>query len=90
MELEHGLVIPELKLASLAKQARLEAGVTQRDAARQLGVSQPAISHAENNTGRYLTSLRVAMISRFGGGYEAVGPLYAIKRKTDKLADMYF
>jgi len=88
--MEHGHVVPELKLASLAKQARTEAGVTQQEAARLLSVAQASISHAENNPERYLTSLRLSMISNFGGGYEAVGPFYVIKRKDDKLADMYF
>jgi len=88
--MEHGHVIPELKLAALARQARLEAHVTQVEAARQLSVAQASISHAENSPERYLTALRLAMISRFGGGYEAVGPFYVVKRKDDKLADMYF
>ncbi len=87
----HGHVIPELKLASLAKQARLEAGITQVEAAQRLDVAQASISHAENSPDRYLTSLRLAMISKFGGGYEAVGPFYVVKRKTDKLdRDLYF
>ncbi len=88
--MQHGHVVPELKLASLAKQARLQAGVTQVEAAQQLDVTQASISHAENSPDRYLTSLRLTMISKFGGGYEAVGPFYVIKRKTDKLDDMYF
>lgn len=88
--MEHGHVVPELELAGLARQARTEAGVTQEEAARQLGVAQASISHAENSPERYLTALRIAMISKFGGGYEAVGPFFVVKRKDDKLADMYF
>jgi len=88
--MEHGHVVPELKLAGLARQARTEAHLTQVEAARQLNVSQASISYAENSPERFLTSLRVAMISKFGGGYEAVGPFYVVKRKDDKLADMYF
>ncbi len=86
----HGHVIPELRLASLAKQARLEANLTQVEAAQRLDVTQASISHAENNPSRRLTSLRLAMISKFGGGYEAIGPFYVVKRKTDTLDDMYF
>jgi len=88
--MEHGHVVPEGTLASLARQARLEAGITQTDAARRLNVAQSSISNAENKPERYLTSLRLAMISKFGGGYEVVGPFYVIKRKDDKLSDMYF
>jgi len=88
--MEHGHVVPELKLASLARQSRLEAHLTQQEAARQLNISQASISHAENSPERYLTSLRLAMISKFSGGYEAVGPFYVVKQKDDKLADMFF
>ena len=88
--MEHGHVVPELKLASLAKQARLEADVTQVEAAQQLNVAQSSISNAENNPKRYLTKLRLEMIERYSGGYEAVGPFYVVKRKDDKLTDMYF
>ena len=88
--MQHGHVVPELELASLAKQARLQAGVTQVEAAQQLDVTQASISHAENSPERYLTSLRLAMISKFSGDYEAVGPFYVVKQKDDKLAGMYF
>ena len=88
--MEHGHVVSEATLASLAKQARTETGVTQAEAARQLGVSQTNISFAETDSKRSLTKLRKRMIARFSGGYEIAGPFYVVKRKTDKLDDMYF
>ena len=88
--MEHGHVVSEATLASLAKQARTEAGVTQAKAARQLGVSQGNIAYAENDPRRSLTKLRKAMIALYAGGYEVRGPYFVIARKTDKLDDMYF
>jgi len=88
--MEHGHVVSEAALAALAKQARLEAGVTQAKAARQLGVTQTNISFAETDPQRSLTKLRKAMIALYSGGYEIAGPLFVVKRKTDKLDDMYF
>jgi len=81
----HGHVVPESHLTTLAKEARLSAGVSQTEAARQLGVSQPAIASAETTPKRNLTQLRLKMISRFSGGYESVGPYYIVKRKADRL-----
>jgi len=88
--MEHGHVVSEAALAALAKQARLEAGVIQTKAARQLSVTQPNIAYAENDPKRSLTRLRKNMIALYSGGYEIVGPFYVVKRKTDKLDDMYF
>ena len=88
--MEHGHVVSEAALASLAKQARTEAYATQTKAARQLGVTQPNIANAENNPKRSLTRLRKNMIALYSGGYEIVGPFYVVKRKDDKLTDMYF
>ncbi len=88
--MKHGHIIPELKLASLAKQARLEAGITQAKAARQLGVSQTNISFAETDSKRSLNKLRKRMIALYSGGFEVRGPYFVIARKTDKLDDMYF
>ena len=36
------------QLADVLRQMRREAGLTQRDAARQLGISQPALARLEN------------------------------------------
>ena len=55
--MKHGHIIPELKLASLAKQARLESGVTQAKAARQLGVSSSNISVTKGNWNRFTYTL---------------------------------
>jgi len=88
--MEHGHVVNEAALAALAKQARLSAGVTQAEAARQLGVSQSNITYAEYDSKRSLTRLRKNMISKFSGGYEIAGPYFVVKRKDDKLRDMYF
>ncbi len=88
--MQHGHVVSEAALARLAKQARTEAGVTQAKAARQLGVTQTNISFAETDAERSLTKLRKAMIALYSDGYEIAGPYYVVKRKTDKLTDMYF
>jgi len=88
--MEHGHAVTEGALARLAKQARTEAGVTQAKAARQLGVSQTNISFAETDPRRSLTKLRKTMIALYSGGYEITGPFYVVKRKDDKLTDMYF
>jgi len=88
--MEHGHAVTENALAALAKQARTEAGVTQAKAARQLGVSQGNIAYAENDSKRSLTKLRKAIIALYSGGFEIAGPFYVVKRKTDKLDDMYF
>ena len=85
----HGHAVPEAALATLAKQARLEAGITHAQAARELGVSKASVSFAESEK-RSLTKLRKRMIARYSGGFEIAGPFYVVKRKTDKLTDMYF
>ena len=83
----HGHVAPESDLGRLAKEARIDAGVSQAEAARRLGVSQPVIAQAENEPKRSLTALRLRMIAELSGGYEFVGPYFICKRKADKLKD---
>jgi len=87
MEIHHGQVVPESKLAALAKQARIDAGITQTEAAQRLGVSRPTVVQAENEPTRPLSALRRKMILEFSGGYRCVGPYWILARRGDTIKD---
>ena len=68
------------RLGEMAREARERAGLSQRDAAQQLGRTQPEISFAENaNPGRPGTlELAEEMVERFAG-YKVEGPFYRVE-----------
>jgi len=83
--LQHGHLLTKGELAAAAREARISSELSQTEAARQLGVSQPTIAQAETAPKRELSALRVKMIERFGGGVEVAGPFYCLKWKGSKL-----
>ena len=67
------------ELPALVRQARIDAGLTLRQLAEQLEVSNPAVSKAENDgTGRYVT-LQGRILKKLTG-VELEGPLYNLKQ----------
>lgn len=75
-----GELFDESKLAAMAKQFRIGAGKTQLEAARELRVSKPAISMAENEPQRSLFKLRKRMIERYSP-FKVIGPNYRLDKK---------
>jgi len=67
------------QLASLAKQARTGAGLTQAAAAERMGVAQPTLAQAENEPQRSLSKLRRRMIAELGG-FELEGPFWRLRK----------
>ncbi len=74
---------PELlgatKLPQAAFQARRAAGLTQAEAAERLGVTQPNVSKAENDTTRRYVNLQVRMMQELAG-WQLEGPLWRLSR----------
>lgn len=63
-----------------AKESRVTSGLSQYSAAEKLGVSQGAITGAENTTGGKFLRLQIRMIEELGG-VEVEGPYYKISSK---------
>ena len=75
--------IMQEELCRIARAARTEAGITQDEAARRLGVSIPSVSKAENDpSGRYL-NLQRRMIEDLAG-WQLRGPLCEVTKEADK------
>ena len=68
------------ELAGLAKQFREASGKTQTEAARELGVSGPAMFQAEENPRQSLHKLRKRIIETYSE-YEVIGPVYLLRKK---------
>jgi DNA-binding XRE family transcriptional regulator len=73
-------IITERNLAALAMRFREQAGKTRAQAAREMGVAQTSIFHAEESPEQSLVRLRVRMIEAYSP-YQVVGPVYLLKRK---------
>jgi len=73
-------IFDEEKLAALAKRVREAAGKTKADAARELGVSRPAVAQAENNPEKSFFSLRKRLIEKYSV-FKVVGPVYWLEKK---------
>ncbi len=71
----------ETQLAALAKKLRIKSGKTRAGTARDLGVSQTSIFHAEESPKLSLFRLRKQMIELYSGK-RLVGPLYFLKSRS--------
>jgi len=78
VSLEH--IVTEEGMAALAKRFREQAGKKRAQAARDMGVAQTSIFHAEESPTQSLLRLRVRMIEAYSP-YHVVGPVYHLKKK---------
>ena len=85
--LEHGRLLTESELAQAARQARHDAGLSQREAARRLGVAQATLAQAESAPKRSLQALRTRMVAELSAGMEVSGPYFVIKQRGLSLRD---
>jgi DNA-binding XRE family transcriptional regulator len=70
----------EKDLAGLAKKYREEAGKTRAAAARDMGVSQTSVFHAEESPRQSLFKLRKRMVEKYSS-LKLVGPVYSLEKK---------
>ena len=70
----------ETELTALAKKFRKEAGIKRAQAARDMGVSQTSIFHAEESPEEGLTKLRMRMIEKYSP-FKVTGPVFYFERK---------
>jgi DNA-binding XRE family transcriptional regulator len=78
-------LLSEIELTAFAKQLRKNAGKKRAQAARELGVSQTSIFHAEESPEQSLIKLRTRIIEAYSG-FKVVGPVfYLVKRSKQKL-----
>ena len=68
------------ELAGLAKKYREEKGKRRADAARDMGVKQTSIFHAEESPEKPYTKLRVRMIEEYSP-FRVTGPVFLVRRK---------
>ena len=73
-------IVTEEGMAALAMRFREQAGKTRAQAARDMGVAQTSIFHAEESPIQSLLKLRVRMIEAYSP-YRVVGPVYHLKKK---------
>ena len=78
MQEEH--IVTEQGMAALAKRFREQAEKTRAQAARDMGVAQTSIFHAEESPKQSLLKLRMRMIEAYSP-YRVVGPVYHLKKK---------
>ena len=72
--------LEEKDLAALAQRFREEAGKTRAQAARDMGVAQTSIFHAEENPEQSFVKLRRRMIEAYSR-YTLTGPVFYLKKK---------
>jgi DNA-binding XRE family transcriptional regulator len=70
----------ETELTALAKKYRKETGRRRAQAARDMGVSQTSIFHAEESPEQGLMKLRARMINMYSP-FRVEGPCYVLRRK---------
>lgn len=70
----------ENDLAACAKNFRQKAGKTRAQAARDMGVSQTSIFHAEESPEQGLTKLRMRMIEAYSE-FKVQGPVFLLQGK---------
>ncbi len=85
--LEHGRLLTASELAQAARQARRDAGLSQREAARRLGVAQATLAQAESAPRRSLQALRARMVAELSTGMEVSGPYFVVKHRGLSLRD---
>ena len=69
--------VEESALAALAKKYREASGKTRAQAAREMGIKQPSIFHAEESPEHSFTKLRRRMIEAFSN-VKVSGPFYRL------------
>jgi DNA-binding XRE family transcriptional regulator len=72
--------LTERQLATLARRLRKKAGITRAQAARDMGVSQTSIFHAEESPEQSLFKLRSRMVENYSP-FKVVGPVFYLQRK---------
>jgi DNA-binding XRE family transcriptional regulator len=72
--------LSDRELAATAKKYRKAAGKTRAQAARELGVSQPSVFHAEESPSKSLFMLRKRLIEKYSP-FRVKGPIYVLKRE---------
>ena len=72
--------VEEGQLAALAKKYREAAGRSRAEAAREMGIKQPSIHHAEESPEKSFTKLRCRMIEAYSG-LKVSGPFFRIEEK---------
>jgi hypothetical protein len=72
--------LEEKELAALAKKLRIAAGKTAAQAARDMGIKQPSIYHAEESPHKSFTKLRRRMIETYSG-LRVTGPFFRVEEK---------
>ncbi len=70
----------EHDLAVIAKRFRKQTQTTRAQAARDMGVSQTSIFHAEESPERGLAQLRMRMIEAYSK-FKVRGPVYLLEKK---------
>jgi DNA-binding XRE family transcriptional regulator len=73
-------IVTEEGMAALAMRFREQAGKTRAQAARDMGVAQTSIFHAEESPTQSLLKLRMRMIEAYSP-YRVAGPVYHLKKK---------
>ena len=73
-------IVTEEGMAALAMRFRMQAKKTRAQAARDMGVAQTSIFHAEESPTQSLLKLRMRMIEAYSP-YHVVGPVYHLKKK---------
>ena len=71
-------ILTELDMASAAKRFRKQAEKSRAQAARDMGVAQTSIFHAEESPEQSLIKLRVRMIERYST-FKVKGPLFLLE-----------
>ena len=72
--------LTEADLAALAQKMRKKAGKKRAQAAREMGVSQTSIFHAEESPEQSLAKLRSRMIEAYSP-LKVVGPVFYLEEK---------
>ena len=70
----------EAELTAFAKEVRKKAGIRRAQAARDMGVSQTSIFHAEESPEQSLAKLRARMIEAYSP-FKVMGPVYHLEKK---------
>ncbi len=73
-------LVAENKLAGLAKKCRQKKGLTKAQVARDMGVKEPSVFHAEESPDKPYTKLRLRMIEAYSE-FEVVGPVFVLREK---------
>lgn len=71
--------LTETELVAFAKKVRKEAGIRRAQAARDMGVSQTSIFHAEESPEQSLVNLRLRMIAAYSP-FKVAGPFYQLHK----------